>query len=71
MTISKFGVSASTSSLSNTNFASKAYVRTNYLESEVEEDIGMENKFKIKNVPDPIEEGDAVNKRSAVIDDGT
>ena len=42
-----------------------------FLESEVEEDIDMKSQFKIKSVPDPIEERDAVKKRSAVIDDGT
>ena len=45
MTISKFGGSASTSSLFNTIFASKAHVRTNYLESEVEEDVDTNNQF--------------------------
>ena len=35
-------------------FVQKPYLRTNYIESNIEEDIDIENQFRIKNLPDPI-----------------
>ena len=51
-----------TSSSSNNNgnkfdtslFVQKPYRRTNYIESNIEEDIDLKNPFRIKNLPDPI-----------------
>ena len=34
-------------------FVQKQYLRTNYLESNIE-DIDLKNQFRIKNLPDPI-----------------
>ena len=31
----------------------RPYLRINYIESEVEEDIDLKNQFRIKNLPDP------------------
>ena len=35
-------------------FVQKPYLRTNYIESNIAEDIDLKNQFRIKNVPDPI-----------------
>ena len=43
-------------------FVQKPYLRTNYLEADIEENIDMKNQFKIKNLPCPLENSDAVCK---------
>ena len=35
-------------------FVQKPYLRTNYIESIIEEGIALKNQFRIRNVPDPI-----------------
>ena len=35
-------------------FVQKPYLRTKYIESNIEEDIDLKNLFRIKNLPDPI-----------------
>ena len=35
-------------------FVQKPYLRTNYIESNIEEDIDLKNQFRIKILPDPI-----------------
>ena len=60
-------VFGSTSSIGQANldttlFVQKPYLRTNYIESDMEEDIDMKQKFKIKNLGDPINSNDAANK---------
>ena len=35
-------------------FVQKPYLRTNYMESNIEEDIDLKNQHRIKNLPDPI-----------------
>ena len=35
-------------------FVQQLYLRTNYLESNLEEDIDLKNQFRIENLPDPI-----------------
>ena len=40
----------------------KSYVRANYIESNMEEDIDMKDKFKIKNLIDPTNDFDAANR---------
>ena len=35
-------------------FVQKPYLRTNYIESNIEEDIDLKNQFRNKNLPDPI-----------------
>ena len=60
-------VFGSTSSIGQANldttlFVQKTYLRTNYIESDMEEDIDMKQKFKIKNLVDPINSKDAANK---------
>ena len=40
----------------------KPYLRTNYIESKIEEDIDLKNQYKIKNLPDPISRREAASK---------
>ena len=35
-------------------FVQKTYLRTNYIEAIIEEDIDFKNQYRIKNLPDPI-----------------
>ena len=35
-------------------FVQKPYLRTNYIESNIEEPIDLKNQYRIKNLPDPI-----------------
>ena len=35
-------------------FVQKPYLRTNFTEANVEEDIDLKNQYRIKNLPDPI-----------------
>ena len=43
-------------------FVQKPYFRTNYKESNIEEDIDLKNQFRIKNLPDPISIREAASK---------
>ena len=43
-------------------FVQKLYLRSNYIESSIEEDIDLKNQYKIKNLPDPISIRDACSK---------
>ena len=43
-------------------FVQKPYLRTNYLESNIEEDIDLKNQYRIKNLPNPTNLHDACNK---------
>ena len=35
-------------------FVQKPYLRTNYIEGNIEEGIDLKNQYRIKNLPDPI-----------------
>ena len=35
-------------------FVQKPYLRTNYIEVHIEEDIDLQDQYRIKNLPDPI-----------------
>ena len=57
MPINVFGNSNSNSSdnkIDTSLFVKKPYLRHNYIESDVEEDIDLKNQFRTKNLPDPI-----------------
>ena len=41
-------------------FVQKPYLKTNYIEANIEEDIDLKNQYKIKNFPYPQENSDAV-----------
>ena len=43
-------------------FVQKPYLLTNYMESIIEEDIDLNNYFRIKNLPDPISVREAASK---------
>ena len=43
-------------------FVQKPYLRTNYIESNVEEDINLKNRHRIKSLPDPISIREAASK---------
>ena len=64
MPINVFG----NSSLDNTNkidtslFVQKPYLRSNSLESNIEEYIDLRNQFRNKNLPDPISRREAASK---------
>ena len=42
-------------------FVQKPYLRTNYIEANIEEDIDLKKQFRIKNVPDPISTREAAS----------
>ena len=41
----------------------KPYLRTNYVEINLEEDIDLRDQFRIKNLPDPISIREAASKK--------
>ena len=43
-------------------FVQKPYLKTNYIEANIEEDIGLKNQFRIKNLLDPISIREACSK---------
>ena len=43
-------------------FVQKPNLRTNYIKSNLEEDIDLKNQFRIKNLTDPISIGQTVRK---------
>ena len=43
-------------------FVKKPFLRTEYVESNIEEDIDIKNQYRIKNLPDPISIGEAASK---------
>ena len=43
-------------------FVHKPFLRTNYIESNIEEDIDLKNQFRIKNLPDPLTIREAASK---------
>ena len=65
MPINVFGNSNSNISDNKTDtslFVQKPYLRANYIEANIEEDIDMEDQFKNKNMPCPQGNSDAVCK---------
>ena len=43
-------------------FVQKPYLRTNYIEANIEENIDLKNQYEIKNLPDPTDIQDACSK---------
>ena len=43
-------------------FVEKACLRSNYIESNIEEDIGLKNQYRIKSLPNPTEIQDDCSK---------
>ena len=64
MPINVFGNSSNNSEqkIDTSLFIQKPYLRANYIESNIEEDINLKNRFRIKNLPDPTNLQDAGTK---------
>ena len=64
MPINVFGNSSNNSDnkIDTSLFVQKPYLRTNYIESNIEEDIDLKNQNRIKNLPDPINMREAASK---------
>ena len=57
MPINVFGNSNSNNNgnkIDTSLFVQKPYLRSNYIESSIEEDIDLKNQYRIKNLTDPI-----------------
>ena len=66
MPINVFGNSSSSydnNKIDTSLFDKKPYLRTNYIEANIEEDIDLKHQFRIKNLPDPTEIQDACSKK--------
>ena len=59
-----FGNSSNNSDykIDTTLFVQKPYLRTNYIEANIEEDIDLKNQYRFKNLPDPINISEACVK---------
>ena len=64
MPINVFGNSSNNSEqkIDTSLFVQKPYLRTNYIESNVEENIDMKNQYRITNLPDPLSIREACSK---------
>ena len=64
MPINVFGNSSNNSDnkIDTSLFVQKSYLRHNYIESNIEEDIDLKNQNRIKNLPDPISIREAASK---------
>ena len=65
MPINVFGNSNSNNSdnkIDTSLFVQKPYLRHNYIEANIEEDIDLKNQFRIKNLPDPISVQEAASQ---------
>ena len=64
MPINVFGNSSNNSDnkIDTSSFVQKPYLRHNYIESNIEEDIDLKNQYRIKNLPDPVSIGEAASK---------
>ena len=64
MPINVFGNSSNNcdNKIDTSLFVQKPYLRTNYIESNIEEDIDLKNQYRIKNLPDPISITDCCSK---------
>ena len=69
MPIIVFGNSSNNSDnkIDTSLFVEKPYLRTNYIEANIEEDIDLKNQFRIKNLPDPISIREAASKKTVII----
>ena len=68
MPINVFGNSNSNNNdnkIDTSLFVQKPYLRHNYIESNIEEDIDLKNQYRIKNLLDPTEMQDACSKKYA------
>ena len=52
-------------------FVQKPYLRTNYIEANIEEDVDLKNHYKIKNLPDPTNKQDEIGNTLNKMTDNT
>ena len=64
MPIKVFGKSShdNISKIDTSLFVQKPYLRTNYIESNIEEDTDLKNDYRIKKIPDSISISETCNK---------
>ena len=64
MPINVFGNSSNNSDnkIDTSLFVQKPYLRTNYIESNIEEDIDFKNQYRSINLPDPISIREAASR---------
>ena len=64
MPINVFGNSSNNSEqkIDTSLFVQKPFLRTNYIEANIEEDIDLKNQYRIKNLPDPMSIREAASK---------
>ena len=64
MPIIVFGNSSnnSDSKIDTSRFVQKSYLRSNYIESDLDHDINLKNQNRIINLADPINDRDGINK---------
>ena len=64
MPINVFGNSSNNSEqkIDTSLLVQKPYLRTNYIEANIEEDMDLKNQYRIKNLPDPISIREAASK---------
>ena len=71
MPINVFGNSSSSYDIDNKNYTSlfveKPYLRTNYIESIIEENIDLKKQFRIKNLAYPISLREAASEKTLVV----
>ena len=65
MTINVFGNSSSSSDNNKrdlSQYVRKSYIKSNYIETDIDHNIDLKNKYKIINMDNPINNSDSVNK---------
>ena len=66
MPINVFGNSSSSNDNNNkidtSRFVQKSYLKSNYIETDIEHDMNLKNQYRIINLPNPINNKDAINK---------
>ena len=64
MPINVFGNSnnSDNNKIDTSKFVQKSYLRSNYIENDLDHDINLKHQYRIINLPDPINNKDGVNK---------
>ena len=64
MPIDVFGnsLNISENKIDTSRFVQKSYLRSNYIEIDIDHDINLKNQYRFINLPSPINDKDGVNK---------
>ena len=65
MPINVFGNSSSSNDnnkIDTSRFVQKSYLKSNYIETDIDHDINLKNQYRIINLQNPINNKDAINK---------